>query len=125
MKILLGLAALLLLTTTGEAKKKEPEAKSFKGYLMDKMCAKRRAGDVEKMKNHTKTCLTEEACAKSGYGVLVKGKFIPFDQKGNELAAAYIKNHTGENDFEIDALGNMKKGKLALVGINNPPVKLN
>ena len=124
MKYFIILLFFFVFTETVSAKTKNPVVKSYKGYLMDKMCAKRKAGDIEKMKAHTRTCLTEETCAASGYGVVVGKKFIPFDDKGNELAAFYIKNHAKETDFEIDALGTMKKNKLSLVGINNPPVDL-
>jgi hypothetical protein len=125
MKFILSIFLTLLCSLTIAAKPKDPPIKSYKGYLMDKMCARGKAGDIAQMKAHTRTCLSEEACASTGYGVVVGKKFIPFDKKSNELAAFYIKNHIKENDFEIDALGDMKNGKLHLVGINNPPVQLN
>jgi hypothetical protein len=110
-------ALLIVCSYSAFGKTKDPAGKSYKGYLMDKMCAKRRVGDMEKMKAHTKTCLVEDACAASGYGVIVGKKFIPFDAKGNELAAAYIKSSPKDNDFQIEATGSMKKNKLAVTAI--------
>jgi hypothetical protein len=97
--------------------KKEPAEKTWSGYLMDKMCAKRKAGDIEKMTAHTKTCLIEESCSSSGYGVVVGKKFIPFDAKGNEIAASYLKSTSKEKDFKVEVTGRVKNNKIAVTAI--------
>ena len=111
------IVCLFLLLTTSSFAKKEPAPKVWSGYLMDKMCSKRMVGNHEKMSKHTKTCLTEESCATSGYGVMMEKKFIPFDAKGNELAAAYLKNSSKENGFQVEVTGSMKKTKIAVVDL--------
>jgi len=114
-KTLIILAAILLLLSSAiSANAKTPAPKTYSGYLMDKMCAKRKAGDLDKMKNHSLTCLTEDGCADSGFGVVVGKKFIPFDAKGNELTANYLKTTTKEKDFQVVVTGVMKKNKIAV-----------
>ena len=94
---------------------KTPAPKVWSGYLMDKMCSKRMVGNHDKMVKHSKTCLTEESCAQSGYGLMTDKKFIPFDAKGNVQAANYIKSASKESDFQVEVTGAMKKNKLAVV----------
>ena len=71
-------------------------------------------GNHEKMMKHTKVCLTEEACATSGFGLMTDKKFIPFDAKGNEMAANYLKTSTKESDFPVEVTGVMKGKKIAV-----------
>ncbi len=97
---------------------KTPAPKTWTGYLMDKMCSKRMVGNHEKITGHTKTCLTEDGCAGSGYGLMTDKKFIPFDAKGNELAANYIKTFSKDKDFQIKVTGVMKKNKIAVSELN-------
>lgn len=72
------------------------------------------AGNHEKMVKHSKTCLTEDNCASSGYGLMLEKKFIPFDSKGNEIAANYLKATQKESDFQVEVTGAMKKNKIAV-----------
>ena len=97
--------------------KTEKGQKTWSGFIIDKMCAKRKAASVEKMKAHTKTCLLEESCSSTGYGVVVGKKWIPFDKKGNEIAENYIKNSSKTNDFEVEVTGKMKGNKIAVTAI--------
>src|SRR5438128_12215912 len=108
--------SLILATLAGicNAKKKEPAPKVWSGYLIDKMCSKRMTGNPEKIKKHTKTCLTEEMCVVSGYGIITNKKFIPFDTKGNDIAANYLKTTPKEKDFEVEVTGVMKRNKIAV-----------
>lgn len=72
------------------------------GWLMDQDC-------VQKVKDpamHTRTCAMMEACAASGYGIIIKQpsgafKFYPFDKKGHNLAADYLKKTSKENNLAI------------------------
>jgi hypothetical protein len=116
--ILIILFLMLFLASSIDAKKKEPILKTYSGYLMDKMCAKRKAGDLEKMKAHSKTCLTEEDCASSGFGIVVGKKFIPFDSTGNALTANYLKTTPKEKDFQVEVTGSMKKNKIAVADLH-------
>lgn len=84
---------------------------------MDKMCSKRMVKNHEKTVKHTKTCLTEEGCAASGFGLMTDKKFIPFDAKGNELAANYLKTTQRSSDFQIEVTGAMKKNRIAVTDL--------
>ncbi|MFI5263394.1 MAG: hypothetical protein ACHQM6_02645 [Candidatus Kapaibacterium sp.] len=117
-QILAAFLTLAIFTTSGFAIK-TPAPKKMNGYLIDKMCSKRMVGDHAKMVKHSKTCLTEESCAESGYGLMTEKKFIPFDAKGNELAAQYIKSSTKDKDFMVEVTGSMKKNKLAITDISD------
>jgi hypothetical protein len=76
------------------------------GWLIDKHCA-------EVTKNpaiHTRACNMMENCAASGYGVMVKQadasyKFYKFDQKGDDLAADYLKKTTKEDNLTMMVKG--------------------
>jgi hypothetical protein len=106
------LCLIVFVTSVGFAK--TPAPKVWSGYLMDKMCSKRMVGNHDKMVKHSKTCLTEEECATSGFGLMTDKKFIPFDAKGNEIAANYLKTASKESDFQIEVTGAMKKNKIAV-----------
>jgi hypothetical protein len=69
-------------------------------------------GNHEKMAKHSKTCLTEETCARSGYGIMTEKKFIPFDEQGNILAAKYLTTTKKESDFQIEVTGKISKNKI-------------
>jgi len=116
-RILIVIFTLAIFTTYSSAKKKDPVPKTWSGYLMDKMCSKRMIGNYDKMVKHSKTCLTEEECSSSGFGLMTEKKFIPFDAKGNEIAANYLKTATKDKDFQVEVTGLMKKNKLAVSDI--------
>lgn len=69
------------------------------GTLMDQMCAKSK--DPVK---HTRQCAI--SCAKNGYGLVTSdGKFLKFDEKGNEKALAALKASKKENDLKATVTG--------------------
>ncbi|MEP7235467.1 MAG: hypothetical protein ABI778_09250 [Ignavibacteriota bacterium] len=120
MNIALLCLSLLLVGTPTSSKKKGPTPNVMIGYLMDKMCSKRMVGNTDKMMKHTKTCLLEETCASTGFGLMTEKKFIPFDAKGNELALEYLDNSKKERDFLVEVKGSMKKNKLAITELSDP-----
>ena len=113
-KIFITIFCLTMISSVSLAK---TPTKIWSGYLMDKMCSKRMVGNHEKMAGHTKTCLTEDGCAGSGYGLMTDKKFIPFDSKGNEIAATLIKNSPKEKDFQIEVKGVLKNNKIAVTDL--------
>ena len=56
------------------------------GLLIDTECGKRLADSPEEAAAHAVSCSLKEECAKTGYGVIVDGKFYKFDKMGNKLA---------------------------------------
>ncbi|MCI0706468.1 MAG: hypothetical protein L0Y80_03155 [Ignavibacteriae bacterium] len=106
-----------------KAKKEMKESKSMtmtvKGYLVDKMCGSGYAkGDAakaaEKGMKHSKACALEEDCAASGYGIIMDGKYIKFDEKGDKLALEYLNKSSKKNDFLVEVAG-MKDGDVLKV----------
>jgi len=83
------------------------DAKTWNGYLVDKMC-----GKPERAAGHTKSCT--EKCAGSGLGVVADGKFLPFDEKGNQLAADFLKETKQVKGVKILVEG-MQEGELIKV----------
>jgi len=61
------------------------------GILIDAECGKRLAGSPEQAAAHQVSCSLKEECAKTGYGVIVDGKFYKFDKMGNKLATVILK----------------------------------
>jgi hypothetical protein len=119
MKRIFVVSLLLAIFVTSGFAKTGSVPKTWSGYLMDKMCSKRMLGNHDKIVKHSKTCLTEEECSSSGYGLMTDKKFIPFDAKGNEIAANYIKASSKESDFQVEVTGSLKKNKLAVTDLKD------
>jgi hypothetical protein len=68
------------------------DTERFEGYVLDKHCA---TGDGEKLsdaaKSHARACLVKRLCARSGYGLVVDGKWYAFDARGSAQAARLIR----------------------------------
>ena len=81
-------------------------AKELKNIaLMDSHCAEKK--DVAASPDgHSRSCMM--ACAKNGYGVMVGGKFVKFDAKGNELAKEALKNSSKKDHLRATVNGEMK-----------------
>jgi hypothetical protein len=61
------------------------------GLLIDTECGKRLADSPEQAAAHQVSCSLKEECARTGYGVIVDGKFYKFDKMGNKLATVILK----------------------------------
>lgn len=102
-------AALLLLLT---ALALPLYAKTWKNApLMDTDCA----GEQSKLDNpdkHTRGCARK--CAHSGFGLVLDGKFVKFDAKGNELAAAALEKTEKKDHLRVTVDGEMKDSVIAV-----------
>ncbi|HXH39356.1 MAG TPA: hypothetical protein VNN08_12070 [Thermoanaerobaculia bacterium] len=75
--------------------------------LMDSSCAAKK----DAMTNpdaHTRSCALK--CVKSGYGAVVDGKFIKFDEKGSDLAKAAMTKSEKKDHIRATVSGEMKDG---------------
>lgn len=54
---------------------------------------------------HTRSCAI--MCARSGYGVIVDGKYIKFDKKGNEEVLTELKASHQKNDLRVNVTGDV------------------
>lgn len=75
--------------------------KTWNGYLIDKMCGAK----PERAANHSKSCT--EKCAGSGLGVVTEGKFLAFDEKGNQLGADLLKNSKQTKGIKVTVDGKL------------------
>jgi hypothetical protein len=90
---------------------------SWTGYLADQMCSESLTASTERAASHTKECLIEDNCAKTGYGVIVEGKWYKFDKKGDELAAALLSSTQKDRGIKVAVTGKLKKNKINVTGL--------
>ena len=79
---------------------------SYKGYLVDNMCAAGMKDNAEKAKGHKVSCATSAGCAKSGYALVTEdGKVYKLDEEGSKKAAEVFKNtkNTTSPKVNLDA----------------------
>ena len=92
---------------TAEAKAASP---SWTGYLVDKMCGARyvkgeASAAAEKGMKHSKSCALDEDCAASGFGIIMDGKYVKFDEAGDKIAADYLNKSDKKTNFLVDVTG--------------------
>jgi len=111
--VLIPMAAILALTSIGWAH----EPVKLTGYVVDVMCAtdhtKDSPGDAAKFgAGHTKECALMTECTKTGYGILVDGKWYPFDENGNELAKAAFEKTQKKDNIKMTVEGKKHGDKI-------------
>ncbi len=82
------------------------EAKSYNGTLLDKVCSAS-ASNPAKVAKHTKECALMESCVPGGYGIVVDGKYLKFDEKGDKLASEWLAKTDKERDLQITVTGTL------------------
>jgi hypothetical protein len=87
------------------------EDKPMTGTLIDNMCGDKKK-DEEAAAKHTAACAIK--CEDSGYQILIGDKRYKFDDKGNELAKAYLKEH---KDLKVVVEGKADGEKLAVTSL--------
>lgn len=122
------LFAVFSLTAQENSQKKETAkstATAYKGYLVDKMCGTgfTKSGDVEKAtakaKKHTKDCALEDHCAASGYGLIMEGKFLKFDAKGDTLAFHYLNKTKRASNLVVEVKGKMDGDNIMVASLKD------
>jgi hypothetical protein len=72
---------------------KTPARQSWKGYLIDLLCAQERTKERDLGQQHTSKCLKMPACDRSGFGILLEdNRVLKFDQSGNTKARKLLQN---------------------------------
>jgi len=79
--------------------------------LMDAGCSTK-ADVMASPEKHTKHCAMQ--CSKSGYGAVVDGKFVEFDQKGSDMAKEAIQKSEKKDNLRADITGEMKNGEIVV-----------
>jgi len=79
--------------------------------LMDAMCASKEkvAKDPDA---HPTSCAVQ--CAKSGYGIMADGKFLKFDEKGNQQIASELKSTKKTDHLRVTVDGDRKGDTIAV-----------
>ncbi|MDA2929394.1 hypothetical protein MYX84_05505 [Acidobacteria bacterium AH-259-O06] len=97
-------SAIFLLSATmifaGEAKKT--------GILIDAMCGEMSAANAEKVANHKVACALMPNCQESGFGIVLEGKFLKFDQAGDEKALQLLKNTKKTDKMKVEVTGDFE-----------------
>ena len=83
--------------------------------LLDSMCAAKEkvAKDPD---SHPTSCALQ--CAKSGYGIMTDGKFLKFDEKGNEQVAAALKSTKKTDHLRVTVDGERKGDTIAVKSVS-------
>lgn len=92
------------------SKQEMTKADVWTGYLVDKMCGsgfvkKDAETAMSKAMKHTKSCALEESCMESGYGLIIGGKYIKFDEAGDKMAVDYLNKSTKKDNFFVEVTG--------------------
>jgi hypothetical protein len=85
-------------------------ADAWTGHLIDANCKAKVPVD------HTAKCAI--ACAGGGYGVLLTdGKFVKFDEAGNEKALAALKATKKEKDLKAKVTGTLENDTIKVASV--------
>jgi hypothetical protein len=82
--------------------------------LMDANCAKKK-DVIANPDNHTRSCALQ--CSKAGYGAVVDGKFVKFDDKGSELAKAAFEKSDKKDHLRATVTGEEKDGVIHVTAL--------
>jgi hypothetical protein len=126
--VLLGMAARALAARNAEI---SAPAK-VQGVLIDRMCSwkaetrivpgPRLEGGIIVAYTHTKQCALAPECRKSGYGIFTyEGKFVPFDEAGNQKALAFFKQSRKDEDYRVEVDGWMRGELMSVQSIRDLP----
>ena len=85
------------------------DAKAHTGTLIDNMCGEKKT-DEKSAEKHTVACAKKEACAASGYSLIVGDKHFKLDEAGNEKAKEYLA--TENPSLKVTIEGKAAEGKL-------------
>lgn len=82
--------------------------------LLDTMCASKEkvAKDPDA---HPTSCALQ--CAKSGFGIMVDGKYLKFDEKGNEQIASELKATKKTDHLRVTVDGDRKGDTIAVKSV--------
>ncbi len=88
-KLLFAAVAICALGLLGVASRAAEEGHTMTGVLIDNACGAKQADEAAAAK-HPIACTKKEACAASGYQLVVGEKHYKLDPKGNDQAKEYL-----------------------------------
>ena len=95
-------------------------AAQVQGILLDRMCATKivAAKDQKAAQNHTRECALMPDCLATGYGVFTAGgKFITFDQAGNQKAEQALKASQKKDNVKVKVTGEQSGDSMTVTAI--------
>ena len=87
------------------------DAKPITGTLIDNMCGEKKKDEADAAK-HKAACAVK--CADSGYQLMVGDKHYKFDDKGNDLAKEYLKDH---KELKVTVEGKTEGDKIEVTSL--------
>jgi hypothetical protein len=91
------------------------DVERFEGYVLDKHCAKGEGEELsDAAKTHTRACMLKAQCSRSGYGLVVNGKWHAFDRRGSAQAARLIRTPNYAQNEKWDVTGSKKDGVITV-----------
>lgn len=97
------------------------EKSTKKGTLIDRLCGQTMAANAEKVGKHGRECALMESCMRSGFGLVVNGKFLNFDKEGNRLALVIFRETERQNNVQVKVTGNFSGNKVEVTKIVELP----
>jgi hypothetical protein len=95
-------------------------AAQVRGILLDRSCSTKivAAKDQKAAQDHTRECALMPDCVKSGYGVFTAdGKFITFDQPGNQKAEQALKASKKKDNVKVQVTGDQSGDSMTVTAI--------
>jgi hypothetical protein len=108
-KFIFSLTAVMALSLVVMAQGGKEE--TLTGAIADKHCA---GAD---MATHGKGCVLAAKCADSGLGVVVDGKFTPFDKAGSAKAKAALEKSKKDKGAKFKVTGTVAEGTMTVKSI--------
>jgi type 1 fimbria pilin len=108
-KFIFSLTAIMALSLVVMAQDKG--ATTLTGSIVDKHCS---GAD---MATHGKGCVLSAKCLDSGLGVIVDGKFTPFDKASAAKAKAALEKSKKDKGAKFKVTGTLKDGNLVATQI--------
>ena len=99
------------------------EEGAWTGALIDNHCGEKKADEAAALK-HPVSCALKEACAASGYQLVVGDKHYKLDDKGNEEAKAYLEKVTDKTaGAKVTIAGKVEGEKIEVSSIKEAESK--
>lgn len=110
-------------------KKEIAKGEMMKGYLVDKMCGsgfakKDKETAMSKAMKHTVSCTLEESCMESGYGLLMDGKYVKFDEAGDKMALDYLKKTKVKENILVEVSGTQEGETIKVKSISEAKAEM-
>jgi hypothetical protein len=95
-------------------------AAEVQGILLDRICSTKivAAKDQRAAQGHTRECGLMDDCVKAGYGVFTAdGRFITFDQAGNQKAQQALKASKKKDNIKVQVTGDQSGDSMKVIAI--------